>query len=131
MVSSKDISTVFQLETILWMHLLASLHLCLVKCKVYSVWFIFSDVSHNRNIGRQAKCTPNACSYSGFIQKSDNSNQSNDRNEALCKINRFFPKPVCIANSNTSNLFSHLCVYNGHIPNLCIIIFNRKATIMI
>ena len=65
------------------------------------------------------KCTSNVWSYFRFIPKNDDCNWPKDPNEAICKI-RFketgsLPKPVRIADSNTLNLFSHLCVHHTEV----------------
>ena len=65
------------------------------------------------------KCTSNVWSYFGFVPKSDDRNWPKDLNEAICKIcfkeTGSLPKPVRIADSNTSNLFSHLRVHHTEV----------------
>ena len=65
------------------------------------------------------KCTSNVWSYFGFVPNSDNRNRLKDLNEAICKIcfkeTGSLPKPVRIAVSNTSNLFSHLRVHHTEV----------------
>ena len=62
------------------------------------------------------KCTSNVWSYFGFVPKSDDRNRPKDPNEAICKMcfkeTGSLPKPVRSADSNTSNLFSHLRVHH-------------------
>ena len=51
--------------------------------------------------------------------QSDDNNQPKDPNEAICKIcfkeKGTLPKLVRIADSNTSNLFSHIRVHNAKV----------------
>ena len=65
------------------------------------------------------KCTSNVWSYFGFVLKSDNHNRPKDPNEAICKIcfkeTGSLLKPVHIADSNTSNFFSHLRVHHTEV----------------
>ena len=65
------------------------------------------------------RCTSTVWSYFGFVPRSDDSNQPKDPNEVICKIcfkeTGSLPKPVRIADSNTSNLLSHLRVHHTEI----------------
>ena len=94
--------------------------------------FVFSEVQHafcliyiktclvmsatTETLVCKHKCTSNVWNYFRFIPKSDNGNRPKDPNKAICKIyfkeTGLLPKPVHIANSNTSNLFSHLRVHH-------------------
>ena len=60
----------------------------------------------------------NVWSYFGFV-KSDDGDRPKDPNEVICKIclkqMGSLPKPVCIADSNASNLFFHLRVHHTEV----------------
>ena len=85
--------------------------LFVLKCLVMSITL--------ESLVCKQKCTSNVWSYFGFVPKSDNNNQPKDPNELICKIcfkeKGTLPKPVRIADSNTSNLFSHLCAHHAEV----------------
>ena len=93
-----------------------------MKCKVCSVQSIKACLVMSSTIETlvcKHKCTSNVWNYFGFVPKSDDGNQPKDPNEAICKIyfkeTGSLPKPARIADSNTSNLFSHLCVHHTEV----------------